>query len=106
MEEKKEVVDRQNKKAHTHIQSSQQQRRDDDGANGLVMGYSGQAINLAHRTFYQPVNISPFVCIVAAATAAACITVEFSPLFGRPLQITNRFFGDFFCGDFVKIHYV
>lgn len=48
------------------------QRRDDDGsANRLVMGYSGQAINLAHRTFYQPVNINPFVCIVAATAAAA-----------------------------------
>lgn len=91
------------KKKHNNIT----QRRDDDGsADRLVMGYSGQAINLAHRTFYQPVNISPFVCIVAAATAAACITVEFSPLSDRPLQITNRFFGDFFCGDFVKIHFV
>lgn len=48
------------------------QRRDDDGsANRLVMGYSGQAINLAHRTFYQPVNINLFVCIVVTTTTSA-----------------------------------
>lgn len=54
------------------------EERDDDGsANRSVMGYSGQAINLAHRTFYQPVNINPFACIVAAASAAAAQTVLF-----------------------------
>lgn len=66
--EAEEEEDRQKKKKKKKIT----QRRDDDGsANRLVMGYSGQAINLAHRMFYEPVNINPFVCIVAATSTAA-----------------------------------
>lgn len=52
------------------------------------MGYSGQAINLAHRTFYQSVNNNPYACIVAAAAVAQTV------LFAIVDQPSADIFGD------------